>query len=742
MTIPVSHPVYPFSALVGQERLKQALVLNTINPRIGGVLIRGEKGTAKSTAVRGLARLLPHITIVAGCPYHCPPDQTARLCSVCTGLKQNGDVFSTQVVPTPLVELPVSASEDRVVGTLDIEHAITEGQRRFEPGLLARANRGILYVDEVNLLDDHLVDILLDAAAMGINTVEREGMSVSHPSRFVLIGTMNPEEGELRPQLLDRFGLAVEISGLSDVARRVAVIERRIAYDTDPEEFAAQWQQEEQTLTERIVAARALLPHVHIQRETMAAVARLSLEMEVDGHRADLTILETARTHAAWEGRTALTALDLQLAAELALPHRMRRQPFADVTIDENRIKASLERSSQAANNPMDTPDNCPDDGEKKTPSMDDPTAITPDAEWDSSPDMLVGKAPPGAESGSNKTNEEEQHPSDMLIYGTDEMFRIRKHLEGKGDARQRRAPGRRSRSTTSRKQGRYISSAYASPVTDLALDATLREAAPHQKKRQAMVAVAEGGTADSVSSPEYAYPTDGEQQQGHPRRVLLHRQDLRQKVRVRRTRNAVCFVVDASWSMAAEERMQATKTAILAILRDAYQRRDHVGLVSFRGTTASILLPLTSSVELAQQRLQTMPVGGKTPLARGLLTGYEVLSQARKRDPEIIPLMVVITDGQANVSMGQTPPQFESYRIAQLIARQQIRAIVIDTESSAQEYSHIMSAHASRIALRSMTIEQGLARLLAEHLQGDYYQLDELRGGRLAHMVRTWMSP
>lgn len=740
MTMPVSHPVYPFSALVGQERLKQALVLNTINPRIGGVLIRGEKGTAKSTAVRGLSRLLPHITVVSGCPYHCPPNQTARLCPICTDLKHGGEAFSTQVVPTPLVELPVSASEDRVVGTLDIEHAITEGQRRFEPGLLARANRGILYVDEVNLLDDHLVDILLDAAAMGINTVEREGMSVSHPSRFVLIGTMNPEEGELRPQLLDRFGLAVEISGLSDVARRVAVIERRIAYDADPEQFAAQWQQEEQTLTERIVAARALLPHVHIQRETMAAVARLSLEMEVDGHRADLTILETARTHAAWEGRTALTALDLQLAAELALPHRMRRQPFADVTIDENRIKASLERSSQAANNPVDMPDNYPDDGEKKTPSMDDPTAIAPDAEWDSSPDMLVGKAPPSAESGSNKTNEEEQHPSDMLIYGTDEMFRIRKHLEGKGDARQRRAAGRRSRSTTSRKQGRYISSAYASPITDLALDATLREAAPHQKKRQAMVAVAGWVAADSGASPEYA--RDGEQQQHHSRRMLLHRQDLRQKVRVRRTRNAVCFVVDASWSMAAEERMQATKTAILSILRDAYQRRDHVGLVSFRGTTASILLPLTSSVDLAQQRLQAMPVGGKTPLARGLLTGYEVLSQACKRDPEIIPLMVIITDGQANVSMGQTPPQFESYRIAQLIARQQIRAIVIDTESSAQDCSNIISAHASRITLRAMTIEQGLARLLAEHLQGDYYRLDDLRGGGLARMVRTWMSP
>lgn len=371
-------PIYPFSALVGQERLKRALILNAINPRVGGVLIRGEKGTAKSTAVRGLARLLPHIAVVADCPYSCPPDKPAQMCASCQArykahqlaeanpslpapkakrksskatqadasvvVSESDASFPVVERATRLVELPVAASEDRVVGSLDLEHALTEGQRRFEPGLLAQANRGLLYVDEVNLLDDHLVDVLLDAAAMGVNTVEREGISVSHPARFILVGTMNPEEGELRPQLLDRFGLVVEISGIADIAGRVAVVERRMGYDLDPESFSHSWQAEEQKLADHIATARALLPAVQIDRRDMAAVASLAVELGVDGHRADLAILETARTHAAWAGRTHLAAEDIRMAAELALPHRMRRQPFTDVRLDENRINAILER--------------------------------------------------------------------------------------------------------------------------------------------------------------------------------------------------------------------------------------------------------------------------------------------------------------------------------------------------------------------------------------------------------------
>jgi Mg-chelatase subunit ChlI len=358
----VIRPVYPFSAIVGQERLKRALLLNAINPRVGGVLIRGEKGTAKSTAVRSLARLLPHIDVVSDDPYNSSPANTNLMGDECRARYELGEELPVISRPTPLVELPVAASEDRVVGSLDLEHAITEGRRRFEPGLLAQANRGILYVDEVNLLDDHLVDVLLDAAAMGVNTVEREGISVSHPARFILVGTMNPEEGELRPQLLDRFGLVVEISGITDISGRIAVIERRMAYDADPEQFATQWQDEEQRLAQRIVAARALLPAVQIARSDMAAVAALVIDLGVDGHRADLAILETARTHAAWAGHTTLTLDDIRLAAELALPHRMRRQPFTEVRLDEDRMYSVLERASAAENGQQATSA----EGEKK----------------------------------------------------------------------------------------------------------------------------------------------------------------------------------------------------------------------------------------------------------------------------------------------------------------------------------------------------------------------------------------
>lgn len=344
-----NRPIYPFTAIVGQERLKRALLLNAINPRVGGVLIRGEKGTAKSTAVRALQRLLPILHVVADCQFGDPPDDPQRMCDACLTRYQSGETLPVAERLTRLVDLPVNASEDRVVGSLDLEHALSEGQRRFEPGLLADANRGILYVDEVNLLDDHLVDLLLDAAAMGVNTVEREGISVSHPARFILVGTMNPEEGELRPQLLDRFGLVVEIGGLRDVSDRVAIIERRLAFERDPIEFAAEWEPAEQMLAQRIKEAKKLLPNVKMTALDMGIVARLAVELGVDGHRADLAILEAARTHAALEGRVALNPVDIRIAAELALPHRMRRQPFVDVQLDEDRLGSIIQQETERA---------------------------------------------------------------------------------------------------------------------------------------------------------------------------------------------------------------------------------------------------------------------------------------------------------------------------------------------------------------------------------------------------------
>ncbi len=681
----VKRPVYPFSALVGQERLKLALILNAINPRVGGVLIRGEKGTAKSTAVRALARLLPQISVVLNCPYNCPPDHPVGMCATCLSQHADGEL-PTVLRPTRLVELPVSASEDRVVGSLDLEHAITEGQRRFEPGLLAQVNRGLLYVDEVNLLDDHLVDVLLDAAAMGVNTVEREGISVSHPARFILVGTMNPEEGDLRPQLLDRFGLAVDISGLTNIADRMAVIQRRLAYEEDPQGFVEQWAAADQEIAERILVAQQLLPQVQLHHTDLAVVAGLALEMQVDGHRADLTILETARTHAAWQGRTHLLTDDIRLAAQLALPHRLRRQPFAEVVVDENKIGEAVERSANMVREAIPNPD------EVKKNNLSESTASDPDA-----PPMPEQGIPSSTQAGSSSGASHEQRKLEGQVQQAQDMFQARR-IEGYRDRQKRRAGGRRSRTRTSRKSGRYVGSEVVPRVNDLALDATLRIAAPFQRQRRLEAA------AGSES-----------------RRVLLQRSDLRQKIRVRQTRNAVCFVVDASWSMAAEERMQATKAAILSLLQEAYQRRDSVGLVCFQRTYASVLLPLTNSVELAQRCLRQMPTGGKTPLTRGMLTGYEMLDRARRNDPEVIPLMVLITDGQANVAIGAMPPQQEAYHMASFIAAQQIHAIAIDTEQP--------------------SFDRGLTRQLALCLEGEYYHLDDLKNDRLARVVRTRMQ-
>jgi len=329
--------IYPFTAIVGQERMRRALVLNAIHPQIGGVLIRGERGTAKSTAARALAALLPDIQVVADCPFGCDPDRPATWCTDCLERNEAGEELPRVHRRIDFVDLPVSATEDRVVGTLDIERAIQKGERRFDPGVLAAANRGVLYVDEVNLLDDHVVDLLLDAAAMGVNVVEREGISFSHPSRFILVGTMNPEEGDLRPQLLDRFALCVDIQGIHDSAARMAIMEHVLAYETDPERFGMEWYPREEALSGEIARARLILPEVEYSKSDLATIATMMGELGVDGHRADLVVLKAARAHAALEGRVQLSDRDILLAAELALPHRLKRHPLqeAEVTVGD-----------------------------------------------------------------------------------------------------------------------------------------------------------------------------------------------------------------------------------------------------------------------------------------------------------------------------------------------------------------------------------------------------------------------
>nr|WP_202490441.1 putative cobaltochelatase [Streptomyces sp. SID8381] len=646
--------------------MRLALLLNAVSPAVGGVLVRGEKGTAKSTAVRALSALLPAVDVVSGCRFSCDPDAPDPACP--DGPHEPG-AFESR--PARMVELPVGASEDRLVGALDIERALAEGVKAFEPGLLADAHRGILYVDEVNLLHDHLVDLLLDAAAMGASYVEREGVSVRHAARFLLVGTMNPEEGELRPQLLDRFGLTVEVAASREPDQRVEVVRRRLAYDDDPAGFAARWADEEAAVRQRIVAARELLPQVRLGDGALRQIAATCAAFEVDGMRADIVMARTATALAAWAGRTDVLAEDVRQAALLALPHRRRRNPFDAPGLDEDKLDETLEQFAGDGGDGDDEPDPGPDGpgGGGGQPEPDDggprggDAAARPEAGEDGE------QRPSGAGGG-------EQAPARAA-----EPFRTKVlSVPGIGEG----AAGRRSRART--EHGRTTGARRPrGALTKLHLAATVQAAAPHQRAR-------------GRSGPG----------------LVVRRDDLRQATREGREGNLVLFVVDASGSMAARQRMSAVKGAVLSLLLDAYQRRDKVGLVTFRGRDAQVALPPTSSVDAAAVRLESLPTGGRTPLAAGLLRAHEVLRVERLRDPARRALVVVVTDGRAT---GGPEPVALAGRAARLFAAEGVASVVVDCESG--------------------PVRLGLAGQLAGELGGAAVTLDELRADSIAGLVR-----
>lgn len=600
---------FPFTAVVGSESMQLALILNAVSPAIGGVLVRGEKGTAKSTAVRGLAALLPEVSVVTGCRFGCDPGAVEP---GCPDGPHNNPVASWR--PARLVELPVGASEDRVVGSLDLEKALSEGVRAFEPGLLAGAHRGILYVDEVNLLADHLVDVLLDASAMGRNHVERDSVSVSHPARFVLIGSMNPEEGELRPQLLDRFGLTVDVTASRDPQTRVEVVRRRLAADADPAGFAERWADADQTLAAQIVTAQILLPEVQMPDSALRQIAEVCAAFDVDGMRADIVTARAAAAHAAWQGRTTVTAEDVRAAALLALPHRKRRNPFDEPGLDSDALDEALDRASQ---NTPDQPEPDPDDdggpggggqpGTDAEPSPQQPSADDESSTQESGDDGNESPTPNSSSSPTQPQTAPTGHAGRApLIRGTGNTAGI---------------PGRRSAARTGR--GRTVGTLPTSVVTGpLHLQATLAAAAPFQIDRGR-----QGG------------------------RILLAARDLRRAERRGKEGNLVLFVVDASGSMAARARMTEVKGAVLGLLLDAYQRRDKVGLITFRDRGAELVLPPTSSVENAARRLEAIQTGGRTPLAAGLAKAVQVINTERLRDPLRRPLVLLITDGRADAA-------------------------------------------------------------------------------------------
>ncbi|MFF9666142.1 putative cobaltochelatase [Streptomyces althioticus] len=652
---------FPFTAVVGQDDLRLALLLNAVSPSVGGVLVRGEKGTAKSTAVRALTSLLPEVAVVPGCRFSCDPASPDSGCP--DGPHDGGGGGASR--PARMVELPVGASEDRLVGALDIERALAEGVKAFEPGLLAAAHRGILYVDEVNLLHDHLVDLLLDAAAMGASYVEREGVSVRHAARFLLVGTMNPEEGELRPQLLDRFGLTVEVSASREPDQRVEVVRRRLAYDDDPAGFAARWADEEAAVRQRIVGARELLPSVRLGDGALRQIAATCAAFEVDGMRADIVMARTATALAAWAGRTDVLAEDVRQAALLALPHRRRRNPFDAPGLDEDKLDETLEEFSGDDDPDPDGDGGGPGGGGGRPEPDEGPAGDGADA---ARPAEGEGEPAPGGAGEQSPVRAAEPFRAKVLS------------VPGIGEG----VAGRRSRART--EHGRTTGARRPQgTLTKLHLAATVQAAAPHQRAR-------------------------GRSGRG----LVVRRDDLRQATREGREGNLVLFVVDASGSMAARQRMSAVKGAVLSLLLDAYQRRDKVGLVTFRGSAADVALPPTSSVDAAAARLESLPTGGRTPLAAGLLKAHDVLRVERLRDPARRALVVVVTDGRAT---GGPEPVALASRVARLFAADGIASVVVDCESG--------------------PVRLGLAGRLAGELGGTAVTLDELRADSIAGLVK-----
>ncbi|WP_064062718.1 VWA domain-containing protein [Rhodococcus gordoniae] len=624
--------VYPFGAVVGSDDLALALTLCAVSPSIGGVLVRGEKGTAKSTTVRAHAALLPPVTVVEGCRFSCDP--TAPDPS-CPDGPHPADA-AAHLRPVRLVELPVGAAEDRVTGSLHLGKALSERRAEYEPGLLALAHRGVLYVDEVNLLHDHLVDLLLDAAAMGRSTVERDGVSVEHASRFVLVGTMNPEEGELRPQLLDRFGLAVDVAAPRDPQVRAEIVRRRMAFDADPAGFTARWADRDAEWSRGIVAARELVPQVVLSDDALVSIAEVCAAFDVDGMRADLVTARTAIAHAAWHGRTEVTREDIAAAARLALPHRRRRNPFDAPTSSEDLLDELLGE---------DDTDPDPD------PGPDDPGG------GESAPGETAGDVSSDSAGRSSSTLSSASDPYRTRVFSVDRV--------GHG------AAGRRSRAVTT--IGRTVGSRRgdSGPVH---LPATIRTTAFADK--------------------------DGWQ--------------LRRKIVEGREANLVLLCVDASGSMAARNRMVQVKTAVLSLLLDAYRRRDTVGLVTFRGTGATVVLPPTNSVDVAAARLQELPAGGRTPLAEGLIEAAETVRRHSLRDPDRRTLLVVVTDGRATAGPDAVRRSLEA---ADVIAAQGISSVVVDSETG--------------------RFRMGLAMRLAERLGAEYVPVGEVDADALAGIVR-----
>ncbi len=601
---------YPFSAVVGQEDIKLALVLNLINPAIGGVLISGEKGTAKSTLVRALSRLKPDMRVV---------------------------------------NVPLNITEDRLTGGLSIESAMKRGVREFEKGLLYAADGGILYIDEVNLLSAHIVNILLTVSSMGENIVEREGISFAHSSRFALVGSMNPEEGQLKPSFLDKFGLYVEARSEKNTKYRAEVIRRRVEYESDPKAFLEKYEAQESLLRKRIENAVAAVRQISLSEPQYALCADIAREGCCAGHRCEIVLAETARANAAWNSRTFVEEEDIRLAAKFVLPHRMRALPEPQPEPEDD---CSKDASDQDRESTREAPPDLPDSG---------------------SIDM-------NGEAAKEDTEEIGEKPN--LSINSD--FRTKKLLLGSG---------KRNKAKTDSRSGRYVKARIPRKKTnDIAFDATLRAAALYQRSRE------KNGAAIAVKGS-----------------------DIREKVREKRTGVTILFVVDASGSMGAMRRMRAVKGAVMALLDEAYQKRDRVGIIAFRDKCGETLLSITRSIDLAEKELRVLSTGGKTPVAAGLLQACLLLNAEKLRDPDALQYLVLISDGKANVPLMSSDARADASAMAEKLRKLGIQSMVLDTEKGFIEY--------------------GFARELAELMGSSYVKLDAVSKSEITNNVKEMIK-
>lgn len=645
----LTHAIYPFAAVVGQEQVKTALKIALVNQKAGGLLIGGEKGTAKSTLVRSAQEIIGEQKIV---------------------------------------DLPLNATEDMLFGSIDLEYAVSKGERRFSPGILSRATGNILYIDEANLLRQELLTAVLDANTAGVNQVERDGISFAHPVAYTVIGTMNPEEGALPTHILDRFGMYVEAQSEKETAQRVEIIKRTLTYGSELQSFRTAYTTATKILAQEILAARKILDTIEISEAMMQLAAQMCAQAFCAGHRAEIYLLEAAKAIAALAERNYVLPQDVEAAAVFVLPHRMckppEQQPEAQEQQDDEQIEQNDEQDQQ------DNEDNDHDDQSDESPLAPPPAEDNEEKGEDenSSDDTDDGKnkEEPTPDNDKNQLAPEEQ-TADI-----DKNFRLPKMLLDFGKDRNiRRGSGKRSTTKTDLKQGRYVRAELPkAKVEDLAFDATIRAAAPFQKMR------ASNGCALNITS-----------------------EDLRQKVREKRIGNTFLFAVDASGSMGARERMRAVKGAIFNMLQEAYQKRDRVGLVAFRRQQAELLLPVTRSVDLAQKCLAELPTGGKTPLADGLATALLTLAMLNKKDRELEPILILVTDGRANATENNdSDPVASAIKIAEKIRKAKITSVVIDTETD--------------------FIKLGVAKTIAKTMGAAYYSLRSLSQEQILRIVRN----